>query len=54
MDKRTNGLIMLIEFESIDGIRQWERQLDRRGLTALVQAQHNVIAAIRRTSCGWR
>jgi hypothetical protein len=45
MDKRTNGLIMLIEFESIDGIRQWERQLDRRGLTALVQAQHNVIAA---------
>ena len=35
---------MLIEFESIDGIRQWERQLDRRGLTALVQAQHNVIA----------
>jgi hypothetical protein len=35
---------MLIEFEKIEGIRQWERQLDRRGLTALVQAQHNVIA----------
>lgn len=44
-DARTNGLMMLIEFESIDGIRQWEGQLDRRGLTALVQAQHNVIAA---------
>jgi hypothetical protein len=44
-DARTNGLMMLIEFESIDGIRQWEAQLDRRGLTALVQAQHNVIAA---------
>ena len=43
-DTRTNALMMLIEFESIDGIRQWERQLDRRGLTALVQAQHNVIA----------
>ncbi len=44
INRQTNGLIMLIEFEKIEGIRQWERQLDRRGLTALVQAQHNVIA----------
>jgi hypothetical protein len=44
MDQRTNGLIMLIEFEGIEGIRHWERQLDQRKLTALVQAQHNVIA----------
>lgn len=44
MDQRTNGLIMLIEFEHIDGIRHWERQLDQRKLTALIQAQHNVIA----------
>jgi hypothetical protein len=39
----TNGLIMLIEFEKIDGIRHWERALDQRGLTALIQAQHNVL-----------
>ncbi len=39
----TNGLIMLIEFEKIDGIRHWERELDRRGLSALVQAQSNVL-----------
>jgi hypothetical protein len=39
----TNGLIMLIEFEKIDGIRHWETELDRRGLTALVQAQSNVL-----------
>lgn len=39
----TNGLIMLIEFEKIDGIRHWERELDRRGLTALIQAQNNVL-----------
>lgn len=44
MDQRTNGLIMLIEFEQIEGIRQWEQQLDRRKLTALVQAQHDLIA----------
>jgi hypothetical protein len=44
MENRTNGLIMLIEFEGIEGIRHWERQLDRRSLTALIQAQHNVIA----------
>ena len=39
----TNGLIMLIEFEKIEGVRHWERELDQRGLTALVQAQHNVL-----------
>jgi hypothetical protein len=39
----TNGLIMLIEFEKIEGIRHWERELNRRGLTALIQAQNNVL-----------
>lgn len=39
----TNGLIMLIEFEGIDGVRHWERELDRRGLTALVQAQDDIL-----------
>ncbi|HZD91611.1 MAG TPA: polysaccharide deacetylase family protein [Pseudolabrys sp.] len=39
----TNGLIMLIEFEKIDGIHHWERELNRRKLTALVQAQFNVL-----------
>jgi hypothetical protein len=40
---KTNGLIMLIEFEKIDGIRHWERELGQRGLRALVQAQPNVL-----------
>jgi len=44
MDQRSNGLIMLIEFEHIDGIRHCEQQLDQRKLTALIQAQDNVIA----------
>jgi hypothetical protein len=39
----TNGLIMLIEFERIEGIRHWESELDQRGLTALIQAQFNVL-----------
>ena len=39
----TNGLIMLIEFEKIEGVRHWERELERRGLTALIQAQYNVL-----------
>jgi hypothetical protein len=39
----TNGLIMLIEFEKIEGLRHWEGELDRRGLTALIQVQHNVL-----------
>jgi hypothetical protein len=39
----TNGLIMLIEFEKIEGVRHWEHELDQRGLTALIQAQHNML-----------
>jgi hypothetical protein len=39
----TNGLVMLIEFERIEGLRHWERELDTRGLTALVQAQRDVM-----------
>lgn len=39
----TNGLIMLIEFEKIEGIRHWERELGQRGLSALIQAQPNVL-----------
>jgi hypothetical protein len=39
----TNGLIMLIEFEKVEGIRHWERELDKRGLSALIQAQRNVL-----------
>jgi hypothetical protein len=34
---------MLIEFEKIDGIRHWERELDGRGVSALIQAQQNVL-----------
>ena len=45
MNQRTSGLIMLIEPEGIAGIRHWESALDRRNLTALIQAQYNVIAA---------
>jgi hypothetical protein len=39
----SNGLIMLIEFEKIEGVRHWEHELDQRGLTALIQAQYNVL-----------
>jgi hypothetical protein len=40
---KTNSLMMLIEFEEIDGILQWEKELDQRGLTALVKVQDNVL-----------
>ena len=42
-DGRINALIMLIEFEGIEGLRHWERELDRRQLTALVQVQDDVL-----------
>ncbi len=38
-----NGLLMLIEFEKIDGILQWEKELDQRNLTAMVKVQNNVL-----------
>ena len=40
-----NGLLMLIEFEEIDGILHWERELDQRQLTAMVKVQDNMLEA---------
>ena len=40
---KINGLIMLIEFEEIEGILHWEKTLDEQGITALIQAQENVL-----------
>jgi hypothetical protein len=41
--KEINGLIMLIEFEKIEGILQWEKELDSRNIDALVKVQDNVL-----------
>lgn len=41
--KKTNGLIMLIEFEEIKGVWWWEKQLDQRNLNALVSVQKNIL-----------
>jgi len=34
---------MLIEFEEIDGVLQWEKELDARNLTAMVKVQNNIL-----------
>jgi peptidoglycan/xylan/chitin deacetylase (PgdA/CDA1 family) len=34
---------MLIEFEEIEGILNWEKELDNKGITALVKVQDNVL-----------
>ena len=41
--KNINGLMMLIEFERIEGILQWEKALDEKGITALVSVQSNIL-----------
>ncbi|HOX96176.1 MAG TPA: polysaccharide deacetylase family protein [Candidatus Woesebacteria bacterium] len=43
INRPINTMLMLIEFESIDGVLQWEKQLDSRNLTALVKVQDNVL-----------
>ena len=40
---KINGLIMLIEFEGIEGVLHWEKTLDEQGITALIQAQENIL-----------
>ena len=40
---KINSMLMLIEFEKIDGIIQWEKEMDQRNLTALIQVQDNVL-----------
>lgn len=42
-NEKINAMMMLIEFEKIDGILQWEKELDSRDLTALVKVQGNVL-----------
>jgi hypothetical protein len=42
-NKATNGMIMLIEFEKIEGVLNWERELDSRSISALVKVQDNVL-----------
>lgn len=42
-ENKISGLIMLIEFEKIEGILQWEKELDSRNLTALIKVQDNVL-----------
>jgi hypothetical protein len=44
VDSKINTMLMLIEFEKIDGVLQWEKQLDGRSLTALVKVQDNVLS----------
>jgi len=41
--KPINSMLMLIEFEKIEGVLQWEKELDSRGLTAMVKVQDNVL-----------
>jgi hypothetical protein len=40
---KINGLIMLIEFEGIDGVLHWEKALDQNNIRALIKAQENVL-----------
>jgi len=41
-ENKINSLVMLIEFEKIEGILQWEKELDKRELSALVSVQENI------------
>lgn len=42
-NRSINAMLMLIEFEKVEGVLQWEKELDARGLTALVKVQDNVL-----------
>jgi len=42
-NSKINTMLMLIEFERIEGIEQWEKELDKRGFTSLVKVQDNVL-----------
>ena len=42
VSSKINTMLMLIEFERIEGILQWEKELDKRGFTALIKAQGNI------------
>jgi hypothetical protein len=39
------GLVQLIEFHDIQGLRNWAHELDERGLKSLVNVQRNILEA---------
>ncbi len=43
--KKPLGLVQLIEFHDIQGLRNWAYELDQRGLTSLVFIQKNMLEA---------
>lgn len=43
IEDQINGLIMLIEFESVEGINNWDKALKERNLTALISVQEDLL-----------
>jgi hypothetical protein len=41
--KNINGMIMLIESESIDGVLHWEKELDKKGISSLIMVKQNIL-----------
>lgn len=41
--KPINSMLMLIEFEKIDGVLQWEKELDNRNLSALINIRADLL-----------
>jgi len=42
-DEKINAMMMLIEFENIAGVLNWEKELDNINITALVKVQDNIL-----------
>ncbi len=41
--QKPRGLVQLIEFHDIQGLRNWAHELDQRRLKALVNVQRNIL-----------
>lgn len=41
--KETKGMMLLIEFEEVDGIKNWVNEFEERDMPAVIQIQHNIV-----------
>lgn len=41
--KETRGMMVLIEFEDVDGLKNWANDLERREIPGVVQIQHHLV-----------
>lgn len=42
--RQVNGMMLLIEFEEVEGLKNWANKFEEKRMPATIQVQHNIVA----------